>query len=89
MADQLERAPAVAEQRAEINRRYAACLQQRFGADLERGALRRWPPEMMASLIIGPVHDYARRYLAGQLSKAPSALALHFIDAAWCLLRTD
>lgn len=89
VADQLERAPALARQRAEINRRYAACLQQRFGADLERGQLRRWPPEMMASLIIGPVHDYARRYLAGQGSKAPSALAPHFVDAAWYLLRPE
>lgn len=86
VADQLERAPAVARQRAEINRRYAACLQQRFGADLERGTLQRWPSEMMASLIIGPVHDYARRYLAGQVSTPPSALAPHFVDAAWCLL---
>lgn len=89
VADQLERAPAVAEQRARINRRYAACVQQRFGADLDRGLLQRWPPEMMASLIIGPVHDYARRYLAGQVSVAPSALAPHFVDAAWCLLRPE
>lgn len=87
VADQLERAPAVAAQRAEINRRYAASVQHRFGADLERGALQAWPPEMMASLIIGPVHDYARRYLAGQTSKPPSALAPQFIDAAWRLLR--
>lgn len=89
VADQLERAPAVAKQRAEINRRYAACLNQRFGAELAGGSLRRWPPEMLASLIIGPVHDYARRYLAGQVSKPPSALAPHFIDAAWCLLRPE
>lgn len=89
VADQLERAPAVAEQRAAINRRYAACVQQRFGADLDRGLLGRWPPVMMASLIIGPVHDYARRYLAGQVSTPPSEVAPYFVDAAWCLLRPE
>lgn len=86
VADQLERAPAVAERRSEINRRYAASVQQRFGAELAGRRRHRWPPEMMASLMVGPVHDYARRHLAGQVSTPPSALADLFVEAAWRLL---
>ena len=87
VADQLERAPELTEQRAQINQRYSACLAQHFGADLAAGRLRRWPSELMASIVIGPVHDYARRYLAGQVASKPSRYRKQFVDAAWKQLK--
>lgn len=42
-----------------------------------------WPPEVAASLIVGPVHDYARHWLAGRCKVALAELREVFAEAAW------
>lgn len=42
-----------------------------------------WPPEVYASLMIGPVHDYARHWLAGRRKVALVELREVFAEAAW------
>ncbi|WP_020647993.1 TetR/AcrR family transcriptional regulator [Solimonas variicoloris] len=71
----------------ELSRDYGALIESYFGPYFASGALRALPRECFAPLVIGPVHDYARRWLNGQ---APTPLAGHaalFADAAWEAVR--
>jgi AcrR family transcriptional regulator len=73
----------------EFNAEYRALIDTRFGPYLRSGALRRLPPELYAPLILGPVHDYARRVLSG---RARGPLAKHrkaFADSAWLAVRAE
>lgn len=45
--------------------------------------LRSVPKEVLPSLLLGSVHDYARRWLNGQVLTNPKELESFFIDAAW------
>lgn len=45
--------------------------------------LRSVPTELLPSLLLGSVHDYARRWLNGQVLTNPKELENFFIDAAW------
>lgn len=42
-----------------------------------------WPLEAYAALIAGPVHDYARHWLAGRRAVSLRELRDFFADAAW------
>lgn len=54
-----------------------------FGRYFEAGPLRPVPRECFASLVVGPVHDYARRWLSGQVDGALRDRVDLFADAAW------
>lgn len=70
-----------------VNAQYAALLQDHFGPLLHAGELRQLPDALYASLVLGPVHDYARRWLAGQVAEPPSTHVKVFKAAAWRAVR--
>lgn len=45
------------------------------------GQRLRWPPEASVALLVGPVHEYARHWLAGQRELPLTALREFFADA--------
>lgn len=80
-------AVAGAAQLREVNARYAGVIERCFGPHLKAGAFRRLPRECFASLALGPVHDYARRWLAGQVATPIAGHKALFADAAWEAIR--
>jgi len=72
-----------------INRRYAEIIDGFFGPLIDTGQMRDLPRECWSSLIAAPVHDYARRWLRGQVRPSPSAQRQVFIDAAWCIVKPE
>ena len=66
-----------------VNRDYAQVADAFFGPLIDAGKIRALPRECWPSLIAAPVHDYARRWLRGQVSASPSARRQVFVDAAW------
>lgn len=75
------------EQLREANEFYARTIEAYFRPHIDAGAFRRLPQECFASLVAGPVHDYARRWLNRQVSSAPTNHLDIFADAAWNSVR--
>lgn len=71
----------------EVNAEYRAMIDGYFGPHLKSGALRPLPRDVYASLVLGPVHDYARRALSGQTREKLSRHKELFADAAWQSVR--
>jgi len=67
----------------EINRRYGQLIAGHFDPLIESGQIRRLPEECWPSLIVAPLHDYARRWLRDQVGHSPSRQRQVFVDAAW------
>lgn len=57
-------------------------LAQWFQARMPVGQRLRWPQQAYVSLLVGPVHDYARHWLAGRQQESPAELRDFFADAA-------
>jgi len=53
----------------------------------ERGELRVSSILLISAIVTGPAHAIARRWLAGQLEKPPTAYVEPLADAAWAALR--
>lgn len=53
-----------------------------FLARLPAGQRLRWPPEAYVALLVGPVHEYARHWLAGDRELPLTELREFFADAA-------
>ena len=64
----------------EINARY----QQLLAPHLAHTGL---PAEAIPSLVLGPVHDYARRWLAGQVAHSPVKYQALFVETAQTTLQ--
>lgn len=71
-----------ADSRVGVNDRYRELLGQHIEEFMSQGALRPVPPECLASLTVGPVHDYTRKYLSGMVSAPPAAHVAVFVDSA-------
>jgi AcrR family transcriptional regulator len=56
---------------------------------VESGALRRLPPDMYVALILGPLMEYTRLYLAGQTCTALESAMEHLAFAAWNSLKAE
>lgn len=80
---------ASAEPIRNVNRQYGQLIDGFFGPLIEAGRVRRVPRDCWSSLIVAPVHDYARRWLRGQVSNRPSIERQVFVDAAWRVIRTE
>lgn len=72
---------------AEVNREYGALIDRCFGPHFASGAFRRLPKETLPSLVIGPAHDYARRWLNGGVPGGLTDQAEVFASAAWDVVR--
>lgn len=58
-----------------------------FRPYIERGEMKKLPLEVFGSLIIGPVHDYARLWLSGRAKTDIKGYREIFAEAAWNSLR--
>lgn len=56
---------------------------------IDQGVLKNLPMSLYRAFIAGPVHEYARHYLAGRESKPLSELKAVFAHSAWQSLRND
>jgi AcrR family transcriptional regulator len=77
----LEKAGAAAGYGAELKESQAR-LGDWFRTRLPAGQRLRWPEEAYVSLLVGPVHDYARHWLAGRRPEGLRELRDFFADAA-------
>lgn len=80
---------AAAQAIGETNRRYGRVVEAFFGPLIEAGRIRNLPRECWSSLIAAPIHDYARRWLRGQVTTPPSGHRETFQHAAWAILKND
>jgi AcrR family transcriptional regulator len=55
----------------------------------ERGELRVTSIVLISAIVNGPAHAVARRWLAGQLDRPPTAYVEPLADAAWAALRGE
>lgn len=72
---------------SEVNTGYGNNIVAYFRPFVETGEMRKLPLEVYASLILGPVHDFARRMLAGNTKKNLSQYSSLFSEAAWRAVR--
>lgn len=75
------------DQLKEVNDEYARVMERYFAPHFKSGAIRKLPKDCLPSLMLGPVHDYARRWLNGQVDSGISEHAELFAAAAWNNLR--
>jgi AcrR family transcriptional regulator len=71
----------------EVNDYHAKVVGEFFNPHVQAGAFRRLPQDCLPSLILGPVHDYARRWLNGQVSSSITEHVNLFANAAWSAVR--
>jgi len=72
---------------AEVNRAFSAALMSYFRPYLDDGTIRDLPRECYSVVMLGPVQEYARRWLKGRTENELAALSGVFSDAAWQALR--
>ena len=80
-----------ADREAEISAEVAAAnrqLWQQFYHLPGAAALSARDNGLHQSLLIGPVHDYARHWLEGRHKRSPAALRGAFVEAAWAALQS-
>lgn len=76
-----------ADELKERSRRQYAEVMAWFQPFIERGELKKLPPELYASLITGAAHDYARLWLSGRARTNIKAYREIFAEAAWSAVR--
>jgi AcrR family transcriptional regulator len=74
------------ELKARTRKHYAEVIAW-FQPYVERGELKKLPPELYASLITGPAHDYARLWLSGRAKTDIKGYREIFAEAAWNSIR--
>lgn len=70
-----------------INQQYAGLINAYFSPYWKSGEVLLLPKECYGPLIIGPVHDYARRWLAGRVKSDIRAHKALFAESAWRVVR--
>jgi AcrR family transcriptional regulator len=72
---------------AEVSHGWDALWKHHFDRWWESGALRRLPHDAFVSILLGPTHDYLRRWLNHQVSDPPAHHRDLLADAAWRSLK--
>lgn len=73
----------------DVSRGWEGLWKRHFDTWWESGALRKIPHEAFVSILLGPTHDYLRRWLNRQVSQPPTDHREVLIDAAWRALKGD
>lgn len=60
-----------------------------FLSAYQSGEIRKLPLELYSAIIIGPVHEYARHWLAGRYPSPIKNFRDVFADLAWQALKSD
>jgi AcrR family transcriptional regulator len=69
------------------NRTELSPLLKQLQSWIDKGEIRALPLPLLLPLLHGPLHEYARAWLAGRASVVPSAFIDEFVAAAWGALR--
>jgi len=72
---------------ADQNHRFMERVVRWLERHIESGALRRLPPDLFLSLIIGPCQEYTRLRLAGRAQAKLSVAIEELAQAAWLSVR--
>jgi AcrR family transcriptional regulator len=78
--------PAGAEVAA-LNRSIASAFSEWITPLIQRGEVRSMPMVTLTAIVSGPAHAIARRWLAGQVERPPTAFVDELADAAFAGLR--
>jgi AcrR family transcriptional regulator len=69
------------------NRTQLKPLLKRVEAWMAAGEIRTLPITLLLAILHGPLHEYARTWLAGRITTPPSAHIAEFFAAAWAALK--
>jgi AcrR family transcriptional regulator len=69
------------------NRMELSPLLKQLQCWIDRGEIRALPLPLLLPILNGPLHEYARAWLAGRASPPPSTYIDEFVAAAWGALR--
>jgi AcrR family transcriptional regulator len=72
---------------ASLNRDLAQAFSDWLAPLVEAGEVRPTSMLVITAIVSGPAHAIGRRWLAGQLDRAPTELVDELSDAAWAALR--
>ena len=70
-------------QLAEQNKHQFAYLRGVFASWIDKGLIRCMPVTLYHAIVIGPVQDYARQWLAGKVKTPMSEVTNELAEAAW------
>jgi AcrR family transcriptional regulator len=73
----------------EQNRAFFAEVNAWLEGHVERGRLRRLPPDLFYSVLIGPAQEFARHWLAGRTSSTLETAKRTLAGAAWSSLKGE
>ena len=60
-----------------------------LGGHVVAGTVRRMPPDMYIAILLGPLMEYTRLFLAGQACTSPERAMRELASAAWSCLEAD
>ena len=80
--------PDTKDQLREIHRVYITDVFRWFGPFVRDGDMKALPIETYVPIISGPIQDYTRYWLAGQVKESPAKMKNVFADAAWNAVRS-
>lgn len=73
----------------DLNRRFAAALQEWLGPHRGARTVRRLPTDVSFALLIGPSQEHARLWLARRTETSPRHAATLLAEPVWSSLRTE
>jgi len=73
----------------EQNKAFFSKISDWFRPHVDNGLIRRLPRELYYFLLLGPSHDFARQWLAGQTRTGIADASNELADAAWRALKGD
>jgi len=79
--------PHAKDQLREIHRAHIGEIFRWFGPFVRAGDMKALPYETYVPIISGPIQDYTRHWLAGQVKDSPAKVKEVFADAAWNAVR--
>jgi AcrR family transcriptional regulator len=71
----------------DIHRSHIGEVFRWFAPFVRSGEMKALPVETYVPIISGPIQDYARHWLAGQVAESPATVKTVFADAAWNAVR--
>jgi AcrR family transcriptional regulator len=74
---------------AELSRQTWAVFEQAFSPHWTSGAIKKLPGPAFTSILLGPSHDFLRRWLGSQVASSPADHRNLFVAAAWAALKGD
>jgi AcrR family transcriptional regulator len=71
----------------ELNREFFAAVKEWLAPHVRRGTVRDLPGDLLDAVLLGPVQEFARHWLAGRTRTAPARAERILSAAAWNALK--